>query len=874
MLCMSETRLSETEMKNINLEGFSLMSCYKRDTMEGGGVAIFVRDSLLSDFEELKLKTQPCDLHFEFCAVENKKSNSVFICVYRSNNPRSNLMTFLEKLDMLLGEVHTRNIFLMGDFNINILVLSPVTAEFTGILNSFNLVPLINAHTRVTDSSATCIDNIFTNVCTDTDISRPLNLKSGLSDHHCQLVTIVLSEPPPKIKKFQSRSFTLENKARFSEKLLDENWAEVYNTHGVNNKLDAFYDKILRIFDSCFQFKTNTVKHHYHKKWITTGIKKSCKIKNQLFRLSRTTDDIVFKDYYKRYTKILRNVIREAKIYDNKKKIKDADPNQRSRVTWTVLNQYTGRSKKNNKHISELQVDGQTVSQPEDLANGLNNFLQTVAKSGEDATSQEKPSQFMPNIVSAELFNLRCTSMGEVVKTVKTLKNTKSTGWDDLPGDHSDDTINIDNLKITMVEETKFLGVTINQSLSWKPHINKLVSRLHSALFAIRSTRFNIDEASALLTYHSLFLSLVTYGIEFWGCDHDLHNILVLQKKALRIIYKLSYRTSCRTIFKSKGLHTVYGLYIFRLLLLIHKKKDDWYPVKDHRYPTRRKRDLITPKLTKHNSFFYEGKCFYNALPSALKLEDMNYFRSKVSDLLLEISPYTKEEYFSFLLTLTLFERHTILPKLLANNAEDYEKKNTIFNRVLDKLGTARRVFSDTLKDTVNCYSLIVSFYGYIHPVTKELITYKEESYERIGRVLMKTFLEYYTITGVIPSTPDQITKELLKKKKQSQKMKAMRANREFAKVEKTDRSQFCQPLSKTVLGSFDNEKTGVKLTNKPKFVSNKMRKPFRRRKKSKRLEPEQLQQADNLATEDGGASNRKLNIIDINNITLISPVK
>jgi hypothetical protein len=77
----------------------------------------------------------------------------------------------------------------------------------------------------------------------------------------------------------------------------------------------------------------------------------------------------------------------------------------------------------------------------------------------------------------------------------------------------------------------------------------------------------------------------------------------------------------------------------------------------------------------------------------------------------------------------------------------------------------------------------------------------------------MKTFLEYYTITGVIPSTPDQITKELLKKKKQSQKMKAMRANREFAKVEKTDRSQFCQPLSKTVLGSFDNEKTGVKVS-------------------------------------------------------------
>uniref|UniRef100_A0A8D8VZJ2 Cytosolic carboxypeptidase 6 n=2 Tax=Cacopsylla melanoneura TaxID=428564 RepID=A0A8D8VZJ2_9HEMI len=217
------------------------------------------------------------------------------------------------------------------------------------------------------------------------------------------------------------------------------------------------------------------------------------------------------------------------------------------------------------------------------------------------------------------------------------------------------------------------------------------------------------------------------------------------------------------------------------------------------------------------------------------------------------------------------FERHTILPKLLANNAEDYDKKNTIFNRVLDKLGTARRVFSDTLKDTVNCYSLIVSFFGYIHPVTKELIPYKEESYERIGRVLIKTFLEYYTITGVIPSTPDQITKELMKKKKQ--KMKSMSTNKPSSRVARPVRTPSCQPLSKTVLGTIDEKNDSKWNNNKPSFVTTKMRKPFKRRKKSKIIETEQLNRQPEINNEDGNSTNRKLNIIDINNITLISSV-
>lgn len=226
--------------------------------------------------------------------------------------------------------------------------------------------------------------------------------------------------------------------------------------------------------------------------------------------------------------------------------------------------------------------------------------------------------------------------------------NNKTVFIDFSSGIHPQGNIIVNDLVITQVEETKFLGVIMNKTLSWKSHIKQLSSRLHSAIYAIRSTRYNIDEESSLLTYHSLFMSIVNYGIEFWANDHDLERILVLQKKALRIIYRVGNRTSCRSIFKTKGLHTVVGLYILRLLILVHKNKKDWYPVKEHAYPTRHKNNLIAPIFIKQKSFVYEGKQFYNALPDVYKQYDGLLFKDRISDLLLNISPYKKEEYLTY----------------------------------------------------------------------------------------------------------------------------------------------------------------------------------------------------------------------------------
>ncbi|KAK0086156.1 hypothetical protein PV325_003694 [Microctonus aethiopoides] len=103
------------------------------------------------------------------------------------------------------------------------------------------------------------------------------------------------------------------------------------------------------------------------------------------------------------------------------------------------------------------------------------------------------------------------------------------------------------------------------------------------------------------------------------------------------------------------------------------------------------------------------------------------------------------------------YERHIVLPKLLAQHADDYEPGNTMYNQDPHKAGTARRHLCSILSDHVNCYTIQVSMYGYYRKEQPGLLPYTEESYYRVGRNLARVLMEYYKLTGLIPSgLPDQ----------------------------------------------------------------------------------------------------------------------
>nr|XP_021484937.1 cytosolic carboxypeptidase 6 [Meriones unguiculatus] len=96
------------------------------------------------------------------------------------------------------------------------------------------------------------------------------------------------------------------------------------------------------------------------------------------------------------------------------------------------------------------------------------------------------------------------------------------------------------------------------------------------------------------------------------------------------------------------------------------------------------------------------------------------------------------------------FQRQSIFPKLLCQNAEDFSYTSTSFNRDAVKAGTGRRFLGGLLDHTSYCYTLEVSFYSYIIGGTTAAVPYTEEAYMKLGRNVAKTFLDYYRLNPLV----------------------------------------------------------------------------------------------------------------------------
>jgi hypothetical protein len=96
---------------------------------------------------------------------------------------------------------------------------------------------------------------------------------------------------------------------------------------------------------------------------------------------------------------------------------------------------------------------------------------------------------------------------------------------------------------------TKFLGLPIDNNLNWKNHIEKMITKLSGACYAIRLI-VHISNINTLKSiYYVYFHSAIKYGRLVW-CNSSNSEIFTLQKKIVRIMAGAQIRTSCRSLFK------------------------------------------------------------------------------------------------------------------------------------------------------------------------------------------------------------------------------------------------------------------------------------------------------------------------------------
>ena len=126
---------------------------------------------------------------------------------------------------------------------------------------------------------------------------------------------------------------------------------------------------------------------------------------------------------------------------------------------------------------------------------------------------------------------------------------------------------------ISMVNTTTFLGVMLDNNLSWKEHIGYISNKLAKSIGIIIKLRKLFNKRTLLSLYYSLVLPYLTYCIIVWGsaCKTYIDKISKLQKKVIRLITFSSYREHTGPLLCNLKLLNLSNLYKFECVSFLYK---------------------------------------------------------------------------------------------------------------------------------------------------------------------------------------------------------------------------------------------------------------------------------------------------------------
>lgn len=125
----------------------------------------------------------------------------------------------------------------------------------------------------------------------------------------------------------------------------------------------------------------------------------------------------------------------------------------------------------------------------------------------------------------------------------------------------------------------KFLGIHMDEHLTWNAHISAISTKLIRAIFCINKIKHFLPFEALLTLYYSLIHCHFSYGILAWGNSHHLDRLIKLQKRAIRIVCVKPYRYHTDPLFKKHNIIKVQDLYQLNVHLFMFDYKNNTLPI-------------------------------------------------------------------------------------------------------------------------------------------------------------------------------------------------------------------------------------------------------------------------------------------------------
>ena len=259
VMALCETFLSkDSPLSSFDFPGYQLTT-RSRASMNRGGLGLIVSDSLkwkpredLDVWREGKVETLSIEIEIGMRLGVRKIILSV---VYKP--PSASYEEFTEGFQSLLMIVQKsqQELICMGDFNFDLLSTGSFNLDFLNFMVSNDLFPTVTIPTRITDHSATLIDNVFVSSKYIRKAFSNIVVNSA-SDHFPVVFSLDLQVSRQKKQKKIVREIKPENIRKFKEEISATCFESVLNQNDPCDAFEQFSSIITTAYDKTCPLKT------------------------------------------------------------------------------------------------------------------------------------------------------------------------------------------------------------------------------------------------------------------------------------------------------------------------------------------------------------------------------------------------------------------------------------------------------------------------------------------------------------------------------------------------------------------------------------------------------------------------------------------
>ena len=200
----------------------------------------------------------------------------------------------------------------------------------------------------------------------------------------------------------------------------------------------------------------------------------------------------------------------------------------------------------------------------------------------------------------------------------------------------ADSKLFIGDSEIQQVSQTKFLGVIVEESLTWNAHVEWICKKITKSCGIIRRISSLISRQCSMTLYYSLIFPYLSYCNIIWGSTYysTLQKLYLVQKKFVRLATNSNYLASSAPLFKQLKILSVYEINTFQVCIFVFNctKNSNSFPEvfhdffktisQIHSYSTRQTGHIhsaFSRTTLGQFSIKFRGPSIWNAIPSEIR---------------------------------------------------------------------------------------------------------------------------------------------------------------------------------------------------------------------------------------------------------------